>query len=66
MTEASMIEGKHFKNAESRRLPSRQPLTNASGEVPQKKRSGGGMHKTALKRKEAIGPHRLSQTSLRR
>lgn len=62
VTEASMIEGKHFRNAESRRRTLAQAADKYLEEEVPKKRGGGGMHKSALKYwKDALGHLKLSE-----
>ena len=61
VTEASMIEGRHFKNVASRRRTFGQAADRYLADEIPKKRSGGGMHKAALKYwREAIGHLKLA------
>ncbi len=61
VTEASMIEGKHFRNVESRRRTFAEAADKYILEEIPKKRGGGGMHRAALAYwRESIGHLKLS------
>jgi hypothetical protein len=56
VTEAAMIEGRHFKNVASRRRTFAQAADRYLADEIPKKRGGSGMHKAALRYwREAIG-----------